>query len=175
MFFIIKKSSIMLCFLSVICVIGVCIAFYSGFLSETQVNSTVNSNENQDEQLLPGEAVEVSNFEDELLIARNNREYSRSKTTEALRSVIDDKSTSSDARKKAEENILRLANEIDKELKIETLLLTKGYKDSVAFVSEGATTLTIKAQNLEKKDMAKITDIIYGITGNNIIKIVEVK
>lgn len=175
MFFIIKKRNAMLYILGVFCIIALCIAFGVGSLDETSVNNTADFDEKKSEELLPGEAVEVANYEDELSLARNNREYNRSKTTEALRLVIDDKSTSSDARKKAEDNIFRLADEINKESKIESLLLTKGYRNCVAFVSDGTTTLTIKTEKLEKKDMAKITDIIYGITGNNIIKIVEVK
>lgn len=175
MFLVVKKKSLTI-YLSILLFIAVLIGLLClGGINEMQVNSTTDYNEIYNDELLPGEAVEVSKTEDELLIARNNREYTRSKTSEELRRVIDDKNASSDARKKAEDTILKLASEIDKESKIETLLLTKGYKETVALVSEGRTTLTIKAQNLEKKDMAKITDIIYGITGNNIIKIVEVK
>jgi len=175
MFLIVKKNTIIFTIIGIFCIVVVGIVFLTNSINEIKVTNSVDYNETYNEELLPGEAIEVSNIEDELLIAKNNREYNRSKATEALRMVIDDKSSSSDARKKAEDAILNLASEVDKELKIETLLLTKGYKDSVAFVSDDKTTLTIKTQKLEKKDMAKIIDIIYGITGNNIIKIVEVK
>ena len=111
----------------------------------------------------------------EIVVAKNNREFSRSKSAELLRSIIDDKNITSDAKKNAEDSIIKLAGQIEKEQKIESLLSSKGYADCVAYVSEESTMLTIRKNNLKKKDMAKINDIIYEITGNNIIKIVEVK
>lgn len=133
-------------------------------------------NENISEtELMPGEAVVVSLQEDGIMLAKNNREFARSKSAEWLRNIIDDKNITSDARKKAENSIINLAGQIDKEQKIESLLLSKGYKDCVAYVSEESTILTIRKDEIGVEDIAKINDIIYEITGNNIVKIVEVK
>ena len=175
MFIVLKKKKLFFLFFFVFCVLGLVVLLCSGSLNNYKAVNNYTSEKSESDDLLPGEAVVVSNQDDELVLARNNREYSRSKTAQMLRDVINDKNTTSDARKKAENYILKLAEKIDKELKIENLLLTKGYKDCVVFIEDdGSTILTIRSEKLDVKDVARITDIIYGITENNIIKIVEV-
>ena len=84
MFLVVKKKSLTI-YLSILLFIAVLIGLLClGGINEMQVNSTTDYNEIYNDELLPGEAVEVSKTEDELLIARNNREYTRSKTSEEL-------------------------------------------------------------------------------------------
>ncbi|MBO7288802.1 MAG: SpoIIIAH-like family protein [Clostridia bacterium] len=167
-----KAFLVLLCSISVIFVLVLNIVKIPDNLSTKKELLNENTSE---KELMPGEAVAVSTQDDGILVAKNNREFARSKTAELLRNIIDDKNITSDARKKAEDSIINLAGQIEKEQKIESLLLSKGYKECVAYVSEESTMLTIRKDKLEIKDMAKINDIIYEITGNNIIKIVEVK
>ncbi len=124
--------------------------------------------------LLPGEAVAVSGESDYFLKAKTDKDIVRSKATELLRSILDDSTSSEESKKQAEDAIIRMAGEMDKEVKIETLLKAKGFNESVVFISDTSTTITVKSDKLSNEDMAKINDIALEITGNNNIKIVEV-
>lgn len=169
----IKKAFFILA--SAVCIMLVLILNIADNPESTSSKKDLISENTTEKDLMPGEAIAVSTQDDGILVAKNNREFARSKSAELLRKIIDDKNITSDARKKAEDSIINLAGQIEKEQKIESLLLSKGYKECVAYVSEESTMLTIRKDKLEIKDMAKINDIIYEITGNNIIKIVEVK
>lgn len=172
MFMVIKKNKIVLYAVIICCVVGIYTAYEMSDVKKDEQG--VIYEVETEKELMPGEAVAVSSVNDELMLAKSNREIVRSKSAELLRRLIDNENTSVESKKSAEDSILKLASAIDKEQKIESLLLSKGYKDTVAFVSDDSITLTIRCEKLESKDTAKITDIIYEITGNNIIKIVEV-
>ena len=175
MFIALKIKKVFLIMISCLCIIFTLVFNIIKTSDDISVKKELLNEDTSEAELMPGEAVVVSSQDDGILLAKNNREFARSKSAEWLRNIIDDKNITSDARKKAEDSIINLAGQIDKEQKIESLLLSKGYKDCVAYVSEESTMLTIRKDELGVKDMAKINDIIYEITGNNIIKIVEVK
>lgn len=124
--------------------------------------------------LLPGETLAVSSNNNYFLKTKNDREIIRSKATELLRSILDDANASPESKKEAEDAIIKIADEMDKEVKAESLLGAKGFKDNVVFVSNSSATVTVNQKNLSDKDIAKINDIVSEITGNNNIKIVEV-
>lgn len=172
MFMVFKKKNIII---FSVCIL-LCLSTYLGFerFDTLSTNDIVMDDETPAEELLPGEAVVVSG-DNYFLKTKSDKEILRSKSTELLRSIIDDKNTSKDAKKEAEKKLLSMANEIDNELKIETLLKAKGYNDCVVFISENSVTVTLDKKDIKNEDVAKINDIVYEITGNNTIKIVEVK
>ncbi len=124
--------------------------------------------------LLPGEAMEVSAINEITYKHKNDREEIRSKACEILRIIINNKSSSEKAKKEAEEKLLKMADDINKEAQIETLLSAKGLKEAVVFISESSVSVTIAANELSDDEIAKINDIVFEISGNNNVKIVEV-
>ena len=91
-----------------------------------------------------------------------------------LNKTINNDKISEENKKKAEEKILQIAEDVDKESKCEALLSAKGYEKNIVFINEGSVTVTV-GQRLSETDTAKINDIIFEQTGNNNVKIVEVK
>ena len=173
MFMVFKKKKLII--LSVCILLG--LSTYLGFDKlhfETADNSTQNTEEQLNADLLPGEAVSVSS-DNYFLESKNDRELLRSKSTELLRSIIDNENTSEETKKEAESKLLNVARDIDNELKIENLLKAKGYNECMVFISDDSVTVTLDKENIKNEDIAKINDIVYEITGNNTIKIVEVR
>lgn len=172
MFMVFKKKNIII---YSVCIL-LCLSTYLGFgsFNTSSSDNVAMDDEASSTELLPGEAVVVSG-DNYFSKTKNDKELLRSKSTELLRSIIDDKNTSEETKKEAEKKLLSMANEIDNELKIETLLKAKGYNDCVVFISENSVTVTLDKKDIKNEDIAKINDIVYEITGNNTIKIVEVK
>lgn len=177
MFMVLKKKKVILYsvtfFLLISCCFGVNNSKNSEGLNISNVTSDGTS-DTSDKVLLPGETLAVSSNNNYFLKTKNDREIIRSKATELLRSILDDTNSSPESKKEAENAIINMADEMDKEAKAESLLSAKGFRDNVVFISNGSTTVTLRQNNLSDKDIAKINDIVSEITGNNNIKIVEV-
>ena len=62
----------------------------------------------------------------------------------------------------------------ENEVTAQNLLSAKGFNQTVVYITDENVTVTVKRDALSKSDTAKIVDIIYEVTQNNNIKIVEV-
>lgn len=141
----------------------------------TPTSVATSSDENSDEEVL-GEATMVSNngsnyFEK----CRSNRETVRSKSLEILNSTIENPHTTQEAKDKAQNEIIIMSNNIVSEGNIENLIKAKGFSEAVVFINDKNITVTVQTEGLTGPETAKIKDIIIEETGNNNIKIVEVK
>ena len=167
---IIKKKHITACVLIVL----LSIAGYLNFKGEKSDKSSkpVSAQNSADGE--NGEAVLVSGTEDYFAKTKSERDVVRSKTCDMLNKTINNDKISEENKKKAEEKILQIAEDVDKESKCEALLRAKGYEKNIVFINEGSVTVTV-GQRLSETDTAKINDIIFEQTGNNNVKIVEVK
>lgn len=142
-------------------------------IAETS-ESTVVSENTENETL--GEATMVSNTENNYFInCRSNREIVRSKALEVLKTTIDNPNSSQEAKDNAQKEIVNISNNIESEGNIENLIKAKGFEDVVVFINDNNITVTVKSQGLTAPETAKIKDIVIEETGNNNIKIVEVK
>ncbi len=154
---------------------GLCLAAKEVFNEKTVVINEENINSEQfSNDLLPGEAMVVSANNEYTYKFKNDREVIRSKAAEILRLIINDSASSEDAKKEAEEQILKMADNINKEAQIESLLNAKGFEGAVVFISDSSVSVTVAAKKLSNEEIAKINDIVYEISGNNNVKIVEV-
>ena len=172
MFMIIKRKHI----LSIICILILATTVLINInynQKSDEVSEIISENENLETPDL-GDAVLVSASEDYYIKAKNDREIVRSKSCELLNETIENPSVSEENRKTAEEKIIKMSEDMDKELKCESILKAKGYGNNIVFVSDNTVTVTVSSSDLEETDIAKINDIIFQETGNNNIKIVEV-
>ncbi len=123
-----------------------------------------------------GEATMVDNTsKDYFMTCRSNREIVRSKALEILKSTIDNPNSSQEAKDKAQNEVLSISNNVEAEGNIENLIKAKGFEEAVVFINDNNITVTVKSQGLTAPETAKIKDIVIEQTGNNNIKIVEVK
>ena len=83
-----------------------------------------------------------------------------------------------DAKLKATEQMNKITDRMEMENSIETLIKAKGFKDSVAVLSDDSCSIVVKkSSELEKNETVQILDIVNSITKINLenIKIVSVK
>lgn len=109
--------------------------------------------------------------------ARLEKESSRSKSLEILNQTAANESFDANIRQKAQNQILKMAEDVEKESMIEKVAQAKGYQEVAVYIDGDSVKLIVKKDSLNEQDVAKLKDIIVeqtGISPQN-IKIVEMK
>ena len=121
-----------------------------------------------------GEAVLTSaeTVKSNLATAKLNREQSRSKSKEALLSIINDETVSDDAKTEAVSSYVALTDNIEKETAAETVLTAKGYDDAIVTINEDTVDVTLSADSLTDTERAQIEDAVTRKTGYDVSQIV---
>lgn len=95
-----------------------------------------------------------------VLDMKMTREKQRNELTQDLNEMINNPSTSEEARKEASAMKLQLVKDQETELKIENLLSTKGFEDALVYISNENVNVVVNEEKLEKADAAKIFDLV---------------
>ncbi|PRX26906.1 stage III sporulation protein AH [Orenia metallireducens] len=108
---------------------------------------------------------------------RIDRDQARSEQINLLREMINNPNSDKNLKSKAQERLLTLTNNIEKEMEIESLVRARGYQDGIAFIHDKSIELIICTEALKKEDVAKLGDIIKNSTNINLqnITIIEKK
>ena len=104
-----------------------------------------------------------------------SRQQARDEAIEVLQSVAQNTSALPEAVEAALADIAKIADDIEAESKIETLVKAKGLEDCIAVISDGNATVIVKTDGLLPSQVAQINEIVYeqsGILPTN-LKIVE--
>lgn len=96
--------------------------------------------------------------------ARMERERVRAQQMELLEKIVSAPDTAPETRQRAEEQMLALITAMGREAEIEGILRSKGYREVVAYVREGAVTVVV-AQALEARDATRIAEAVCRVTG----------
>ena len=105
--------------------------------------------------------------------ARLSRQKARDEAVSILNSTIENANSDEQAVAAASAVIETMANNAMVESRIETLVIAKGYKECVAYVSEDSVNIIIakKSEQLQDADVAKIKDIVIDEAGVSADKI----
>ena len=177
MFMIIKKKHISVVFIILICVtMGLILNFSCDNNDDKETFYTdaelVNSSELPD----MGETITVSASQNNSITkVKNDRDMARSKSCELLVELLENSNVSVQSKQEAEQSLIKASKYMDYENKCESLILSKGLGESAVYVSDDSVIVTLSQNNISDIDAAKINDIIFEQTGNNNIKIVEVR
>ena len=95
-----------------------------------------------------------------VLDMKMTREKQRNELTQDLNEMINNPSTSEEARQEASSMKLQLVKDEETELKIESLLSTKGFEDALVYISSETVNVVVNEEKLEKEDAAKIFDLV---------------
>ena len=95
---------------------------------------------------------------------RLERERIRSEKTDLLRDVIKNVTNDKD-KKTAQDAILKIMTDKQKESEIENLIRSRGFSDALVFVDEHSVSAVIKASSLAKEDVVQVADIISRVSG----------
>lgn len=94
-----------------------------------------------------------------------SRQRARDEALEVLQSVVDNKESSETVKAEALAGIAAIADEIQKEANIESLITAKGFEQCVAVLSGEKVQVVVKAEELQPAQIAQINEIVYAQTG----------
>ncbi len=119
----------------------------------------------------------VSQAEDYFALAKTEREAARSKSLEILKQTAENESFDADIRKKAQEQMLVAAQNVEKENTIENIAKAKGYNEISVFIDNENVDIVVRKADFSDSDVMILKDIAYEqlkISSKN-IKVVEIK
>jgi len=118
---------------------------------------------------------EVSQNEDYFSMVELTRQKARDESMEVLQLVVDNEASIQSAKDEAMQRIQQTADEMQDEANIEALIVSKGFENCVAVLSEGKANIVVKSEGLLPNEIAQIKEIVYdqaGIVPAN-VKIIE--
>ncbi|MBQ3183736.1 MAG: SpoIIIAH-like family protein [Clostridia bacterium] len=121
------------------------------------------------------ELVDIENSESYFAMTEVSRQRTRDEALEVLQTIVDNEATAEEDRNAALNAINVIAANIQSEGNIESLVVSKGFEDCVAVISEGNATVVVKSDGLLENEITQIQEIVYteaGILPEN-LKIVE--
>lgn len=94
-----------------------------------------------------------------------SRQRARDEALEVLQSVVDNVDASEAAKAEALAGISTIAEEIQKEASIESLITAKGFEQCVAVLNGDTISIIVSADTLQPAQLAQINAIVYEQTG----------
>lgn len=94
-----------------------------------------------------------------------SRQKARDEALEVLQSVVDNAESSEAAKAEALAGIAAIAEEIQKEANIESLITAKGFEQCVAVLNGDTASIIVSADTLQPAQLAQINAIVYEQTG----------
>ncbi|MDQ2085306.1 SpoIIIAH-like family protein [Herbivorax sp. ANBcel31] len=92
--------------------------------------------------------------------AKINREITRSRDKDVLKEISEDVGSSEELKKNAQELMMKIIGNSEKEMRVETLIKEKGFNDVVVlFGSDGSVDVIVKTPSLTSVQVAQIADI----------------
>ena len=88
------------------------------------------------------------------------REKQINELTERLNEIINNPSTTDEAKVEASNMKVQMVKNSDKELQLENLLLAKGYKDAIVYINEGKVNVVVNMEEITQNDANKIFELI---------------
>lgn len=94
-----------------------------------------------------------------------SRQKARDEALEVLQAVVDNEDATEELKNEALASISQIADEIQKESDIESLITAKGFEQCVAVLNGDTACIVVKAENLQAAQIAQINAIVYEQTG----------
>ena len=117
-----------------------------------EIEDTLNSKENIDSDTY-------------IVDMKMTREKQRNSLTQDLNEMINNPSTSEEARKEASSMKIPIVKNSDTELQIENLLLAKGYDEAIVFIDGDKANVVVNMEEIKQNDATKIFDIVSNQSG----------
>ena len=94
-----------------------------------------------------------------------SRQRARDEALEVLQSVVDNVEADETVKAEALAGISAIAEEIQKESNIESLITAKGFEQCVAVLNGDSISIVVSADTLQPAQIAQINEIVYSQTG----------
>jgi stage III sporulation protein AH len=96
---------------------------------------------------------------------RVERDRLRSERMDLLREVAKNSKDEDGPRLKAQDTIIKITVDKQKELEVENMIKAKGFADAIVFLGENSINVIVKANTLAKEEVIQIADLIVRGTG----------
>ena len=96
---------------------------------------------------------------------RDERNLVRSQEIDYLRMIISEGSTDAETLKNAQDRLMELVSNMEKEFSIESRIRSKGFLDAAVTFRSDAVTVVIDGESLTDEEVARILDIVRTETG----------
>lgn len=110
-------------------------------------------------------SVEADNAESYFAMTEVSRQRTRDEAMEVLQAIVDNEAASQEERNAALNSINTIADNIQAEGNIESLVVSKGFEDCVAVISEGNATVVVMSDGLMQNEITQIQEIVYNESG----------
>jgi len=111
-------------------------------------------------------STETNTSEDFFSATQVSRTRARDEALEVLQSVVDDANADEASKAAAYENITKIAQQMDDEANIESLVVSKGFAQCVAVLNDESASIVVKAEgSLTPAQLSQINEIVYVQTG----------
>lgn len=140
--------------------------------SETENSIQPTPETKNSEQTLSEPATDVNGYFEQ---AKLDRETSRSQSLEILNATASNEAFDSDTRKEAQERILKISENVEKETSVENIAKAKGYANICVYVEDSMVTITVQKDGFSQDDAVRLSQIAteqLKISANN-VKVVE--
>ncbi len=94
-----------------------------------------------------------------------NRQQARDEAIDVLKMVTESEEADEVAKTEANAKIAKIAEDIQNETNIETLVKAKGFEECVAVISDDSVSVIVSAESLQAAEAAQILSIVYNTTG----------
>ena len=91
-----------------------------------------------------------------------DRAEARAEALEVLASITTSESSTDEAKQSAYSEMAKIAEEIECEANIETLVKAKGFEECVVVISSGKANVIVSGENLLVSEVAQIKEIVYS-------------
>jgi stage III sporulation protein AH len=94
-----------------------------------------------------------------------DRKRTRDEALEVLQGVVDNVSSSEEAKNNALAEITAMAKIMESEANIETLIEAKGFEECVAVISKDSASIVVRSEGLQAAQISQINEIVYEQAG----------
>jgi len=94
-----------------------------------------------------------------------SRQQARDEAIEVLQTVVQNTNALPETVESALADITKIAEDIECESRIETLVKAKGFEECIAVINEGSATVIVKTDELLASEVAQINEIVYEQSG----------
>lgn len=154
-------------FASVLVILGVLLlvvsSLYNYFQDALQVRANRSNAMQVSKQIVSDQIVPVM-APDFFTEYRLERDKIRSERSDLLREIIQNAS-SQDAKQQAQESILKMTLEKQREMEMENLIKAKGFADALVFVRDNSVSAVVKTSELTREEVIQVAEVISRISG----------
>lgn len=140
------------------------------FFSDEKVK---NTGKNPEADMSSSEDASVD--EDFFSATQISRQRARDESIEVLQTIVDNEEALDEVKNEAWNDITQIAQNIEAEANIESLVMSRGIAECVAVVSNDSATVIVKADGLHENQITQIQEIVYEQTNIPVenLKIIE--